>query len=58
MTLGHSSRRRRVVNAAITVAICVVALFPILWGFSTSLKPTNRILEFPPELIPSTPTLA
>ncbi|MBK9703157.1 MAG: carbohydrate ABC transporter permease [Betaproteobacteria bacterium] len=34
-----------------------VALFPIFWGLSTSLKPANAILEYPPQLIPSSPSL-
>jgi len=48
---------RKSVDAAAVVAICVVALFPILWGLSTSLKPANAILEYPPQLIPAAPTL-
>ena len=35
----------------------LVALGPIVWALSTSLKPTNRIFQVPPELIPSQPTL-
>ncbi len=57
MTWRKRVLHRRLANAAIGFAICAVALFPILWGLSTSLKPANRILEYPPELIPSTPTL-
>jgi multiple sugar transport system permease protein len=51
------ARARRTAEIATALAIAAVALFPILWGLSTSLKPANRILEFPPEIIPSTPTL-
>jgi ABC-type glycerol-3-phosphate transport system permease component len=51
-------RLRRVVRGATAAIICVVALFPIVWGFSTSLKPATAILAFPPELVPSQPTLA
>ena len=35
----------------------IVALGPILWALSTSLKATNRIFAVPPEWIPSAPTL-
>lgn len=49
---------RRAANAALMLAIAVVALFPILWGLSTSFKQANRILSLPPEFIPSSPTLA
>jgi len=47
---------RKTANAIITAVICLFALFPILWGLSTSLKPANRILAFPPEFLPSQPT--
>jgi hypothetical protein len=61
MNAAPSWRRRalvrRAINAAITLTICLFALFPILWGLSTSLKPSDRILAFPPELLPSQPTL-
>lgn len=53
-------RRRRVrqlTNAAINLAILFVALFPILWGVSTSLKAPDAVLRYPPEIIPSRPTL-
>jgi multiple sugar transport system permease protein len=48
---------RRIADAVVTAIIAVVALFPIAWGLSTSFKPTNDILRFPPEFIPSQPTL-
>lgn len=37
--------------------IFAAALFPIAWGLSTSLKPAKLILAFPPEVIPSNPSL-
>lgn len=46
-------RARRLINATINVLIAVFALFPIIWGVSTSLKPPEAILRYPPELIPS-----
>jgi len=51
------ARARRTGEIVTAVLIAIVALFPILWGLSTSLKPADRILEYPPEFIPSTPTL-
>jgi multiple sugar transport system permease protein len=48
---------RRISDGAINIVIAVLALFPILWGISSSLKPQDRILEFPPRLIPDAPTL-
>ena len=35
----------------------VIALGPILWALSTSLKSNNRIFSVPPQLIPSQPSL-
>jgi ABC-type glycerol-3-phosphate transport system permease component len=49
--------RRRVGRGAVNLVIAAFALFPILWGLSSSLKPTERIMEFPPRLIPDDPTL-
>jgi multiple sugar transport system permease protein len=48
---------RRVVNALINLTIMVFAFGPILWGLSTSLKPSADILAYPPTLIPERPTL-
>jgi len=49
--------RRRVARGAVNLVILVFALFPILWGLSSSLKPADRILAFPPQFIPDDPTL-
>lgn len=39
-------------------AIALVMLFPLIWLLSTSLKsPTENIFQFPPQLLPSQPTL-
>ncbi|QSJ15388.1 carbohydrate ABC transporter permease [Nostoc sp. UHCC 0702] len=39
-------------------AIALVTLFPLLWLISTALKsPTENILQSPPQLLPSQPTL-
>ena len=53
-------RRARIVrfgNLAINLIIGAVALFPILWGVSSSFKPANQILEYPPRFIPTEPVL-
>jgi multiple sugar transport system permease protein len=47
---------RNSVDVVVVLAICVIALFPIFWGLSTSLKPADAILEYPPRLIPVAPT--
>jgi len=48
---------RKAARAAVNFVIAVFALFPILWGLSSSLKPTDRIVAFPPRLLPEEPTL-
>jgi multiple sugar transport system permease protein len=52
-----AAMRRRAIRAAINAVIALFALLPILWGFFSSLKPADRIVEFPPRLLPETPTL-
>lgn len=49
--------RRRALRTGVNLLIAVFALFPIIWGLSSSLKPTDRIVEFPPRLLPEAPTL-
>jgi len=49
--------RRRIARALVNLVIGAFALFPILWGVSSSLKPAERIIEFPPRLLPETVTL-
>jgi ABC-type glycerol-3-phosphate transport system permease component len=48
-----SARLALVVGCALAA---VVALGPILWAVSTSLKATNRIFAVPPHLIPTEPS--
>jgi len=48
--------RRKIIRGAVNLVILAFALFPILWGLSSSLKPTDRIIEFPPRLLPEAPT--
>jgi ABC-type glycerol-3-phosphate transport system permease component len=49
--------RRRIARGVVNLVIGAFALFPILWGVSSSLKPADRIIEFPPKLLPAAPTL-
>lgn len=48
---------RRLTRAALNLLIAAFALFPVLWGLSSSLKPADRIIKYPPQLLPDTPTL-
>lgn len=50
-------RSRRLTGLAVDSLIALVALAPILWGLSTSLKPAPAILAYPPEIVPLQPTL-
>ncbi len=51
-------RLRKIGDFLLNAIIVLFALAPLLWGLSSSLKPTNRILQVPPELIPSEVTFA
>ncbi len=54
------AQRRNVEFVAVYVALVVAsafALFPILWGFSTSLKTTSNAMAFPPQWVPQPATL-
>ncbi len=51
------ARFRSLVNGLINIVIVVFALTPILWGLSTSLKPTADILVYPPQIVPAHPSL-
>ena len=43
---------------ALLGAIAIIMLFPLLWLISTALKsPNEDIFKFPPQLLPSQPTL-
>lgn len=57
MTYRRAILLRRAGQLAVNATIVVFALAPLLWGLSSSLKPANRILQVPPELIPSEVTL-
>lgn len=48
--------RRTVSSIVVNAVIALFALFPILWGLSTSLKPMDEIVAYPPQLVPSTVT--
>ena len=50
-------RSRRVLGLVVDVVIALFALAPILWGLSTSFKPAQDVLAYPPQLLPSEPTL-
>lgn len=43
-----------VITVIILAILVVIVALPIVWGLSTSLKPTGEINRFPPTLVPST----
>jgi putative chitobiose transport system permease protein len=56
--LKTKSVRKTVGTYLILGAIALVMLFPLLWLLGTSFKsPTEDIFSFPPQIIPSQPTL-
>ncbi|MBE9205646.1 carbohydrate ABC transporter permease [Nostoc sp. LEGE 06077] len=53
-----NSRWQILITYALLGAIALITLFPLLWLISTALKsPTENILQSPPQLLPSQPTL-
>lgn len=50
--------RREHALVALTLAACVFAAGPVVWGLLTSLKPATQVVAYPPQLLPSPPTLA
>jgi multiple sugar transport system permease protein len=54
--MGAEILRRRLTRGIVNATISIFALAPILWGFFSSLKPADRIVEFPPRLLPEAPT--
>ncbi|MCG6134572.1 MAG: carbohydrate ABC transporter permease [Nostoc sp. LLA-1] len=54
----RNSRLKTIFIYALLAAIALLTLFPLLWLISTALKsPTENILQSPPQLLPSEPTL-
>lgn len=53
MNYRRAILRRGLINIVVNSLICFFALGPILWGFGTSLKPSHKILQVPPEWIPT-----
>ncbi len=51
-TFRRHPRARWAFHAAL-IAVSVLFVFPLLWMLSTSLKPIDRALVFPPELLPA-----
>lgn len=56
---GYEKRivARRIGTVLVNLVIAALALFPILWGLSSSLKPADQIAEYPPKLFPTAPTV-
>lgn len=50
--------RREYALVGLTLAACVFAAGPVVWGLLTALKPATQVVAYPPQLLPSPPTLA
>ena len=50
-------RLRQLAKIVVMLIVCSLFLGPIVWCLSTSLKSPQRILDYPPRLIPDEPTL-
>lgn len=54
----QNSKYKTIGIYGLLVAIAFLMLFPLLWLISTSLKsPTENLFQFPPQILPSQPTL-
>jgi multiple sugar transport system permease protein len=56
MTLSRQRAIRRGLGQAgiylILTTACIVLLFPAIWMISTSLKPIDKVFDYPPRLVP------
>ncbi|BAY15736.1 binding-protein-dependent transport systems inner membrane component [Anabaenopsis circularis NIES-21] len=56
--IKHNTKLNILLIYIVLGAIALLTLFPLLWLISTALKsPTENILQSPPQLLPSQPTL-
>ncbi|TAE58316.1 MAG: carbohydrate ABC transporter permease [Nostocales cyanobacterium] len=54
----QKTQQQKFIIYILLIAISILTLFPLLWLISTSLKsPTENLLQTPPQLLPSQPTL-
>ncbi|MFF2315321.1 carbohydrate ABC transporter permease [Arthrobacter sp. NPDC058097] len=57
---GRNTQGRRLSRGTAFVLLSAAAVFlfllPIIWIFTTALKPTNEIFAIPPQLLPQAPT--
>jgi multiple sugar transport system permease protein len=52
MNTGRAKSLSHVATYAALIVICALAMFPLLWMISTSLKPDSQIVESPPRWMP------
>lgn len=52
------SRGLDLATVVILIAAALVALFPVLWGLSTSLKADGEVTSFPPNILPKSLNLS
>jgi len=57
MATRSSAHPGRWFGAAVIVASGAMMVLPFLWTLSTSLTPSDEVLQLPPQLIPANPTL-
>ena len=50
--MRRPSATARIVQHAVLIAACALAVLPILWGLSTSLKEDIKVFSYPPAWIP------
>ena len=52
MNNGRAKSLSHLATYAALIIICALAMFPLLWMISTSLKPDSQIVESPPRWMP------
>ena len=57
MATRTSTYAGRWFGIAVIVASGAMMVLPFLWTLSTSLTPSEEVLQLPPQLIPANPTL-
>lgn len=46
------SRLKRIIVIALTIAVTMILMIPIIWMINSSVRPVKEILAFPPQVIP------
>ena len=51
--MGSVTAAGRLALAALVLALCAVGTFPLYWMIVTSIRPSDQLFQYPPQLLPS-----